>query len=220
MPTTVVTGANRGIGLELCKQARSHGHEVIALCRQASDELRTQELRLEEGIDVSDDAVIEVLRERLAGQDVDVLINNAGILSRETLSDLSFDRIRQQFEVNSLGPLRVTHALLPNLKEGAKVAIVTSRMGSIADNGSGGSYGYRMSKAAVNAAGVSLARDLASRGVAVRLLHPGWIRTGMTGGMGNADPSEAAAGLWARIEALTLQSTVEFWHANGEQLPW
>ena len=220
MTTTVVTGANRGIGLALCQVAKTRGHEVIALCRAASDELRTLDVRVEEGIDVSDDGVIAQLPERLAGVSIDVLINNAGVLSQESLDDLDLPRIRRQFEINSLGPLRVTTALLPSLGPGSKVAIVTSRMGSIADNGSGGSYGYRMSKAAVNAAGVSLARDLAPREIALILLHPGWIRTGMTGQRGNADASEAAAGLWAQIDALTLETTGSFRHANGEPLPW
>lgn len=220
MTTTVVTGANRGIGLELCRVARARGHEVIALCRRASDELRALGVRIESDLDVSDDGVIDRLRERLSGVSIDVLVNNAGVLGSERLDDLDLDRMRRQFEVNSLGPLRVTAALRTNLVAGAKVAIITSRMGSIADNSSGGSYGYRMSKAAVNAAGVSLAHDLAPRGIAVILLHPGWIRTGMTGNRGNAEPAEAAADLWARIDELTPETTGTFRHANGETLPW
>ena len=115
------------------------------------------------------------------GRTVDVLVNCAGILSDESLGDLDFDRIRAQFEVNSLGPLRVTAALRGNLGQGSKVAIITSRMGSIEDNTSGGRYGYRMSKAAVNMAGRSLANDLKDDGVAVAILHPGFVRTDMTG---------------------------------------
>lgn len=220
MSTTVISGANRGIGLELCRQAKARGDEVIALCRRASEPLRELGVRIEEGIDVSDDAVVPRLKERLAGVSVDVLVNNAGILSRQALPDLDWNAIRAQFEVNSLGPLRVTTAVLPSLHEGSKVAIVSSRMGSVGDNESGSRYGYRMSKAAVNIAGVSLARDLAPRGIAVALLHPGWIRTDMTEGKGNADASEAAAGLWARIDELTLETSGGFWHANGESLPW
>ncbi|MEM9462537.1 MAG: SDR family oxidoreductase [Myxococcota bacterium] len=220
MTTTVVTGANRGIGLALCQVAKARGHEVIALCRAASDELAALDVRIEEGIDISDDSVIGLLPQRLAGVSIDVLVNNAGVMSRERLDDMDLSRIRRQFEVNSLGPLRVTTALLPSLGPGSKVAIVTSRMGSIADNNSGGSYGYRMSKAAVNAAGVSLARDLVPRKIAVLLLHPGWIRTGLTEQKGNADAPEAAAGLWAQIDALTLETSGSFRHANGESLPW
>ncbi len=147
-------------------------------------------------------------------------MNNAGVLSRETLDDVDSERIRLQFEVNALGPLRVTAALRPRLRRGSKVAIVTSRMGSIADNTSGSMYGYRMSKAAVNAAGKSLAMDLKPDGVAVALLHPGYVRTGMTGGNGLVDADESARGLVARIDALDLDSSGGFWHANGESLPW
>jgi NAD(P)-dependent dehydrogenase (short-subunit alcohol dehydrogenase family) len=121
--------------------------------------------------------------------------------------------------VNALGPLRVTRALLPNLVGGSKVVIVTSRMGSIADNGSGGYYGYRMSKAAVNAAGVSLARDLAPRGITVLLLHPGMVATEMTGASG-IPVAESVAGLLARIDELGQQASGSFHHANGETLPW
>jgi len=149
-----------------------------------------------------------------------VLINNAGVLSDESLDDLDLDRIRRQFEVNSLGPLRVTAALRRNLRSGAKVAIITSRMGSIDDNTSGGRYGYRMSKAAVNMAGRSLAHDLRPDGIAVAILHPGFVRTGMTGHTGLIDPPESAAGIIARIDELTAETSGSFWHANGELLPW
>lgn len=223
MATIVITGANRGIGLELAR-LRAADHTVIAVCREPSDALTglsaSSDLRIEAGVDVSDDAAVSQLAERLAETPIDVLVNNAGILSHESLARLDFDRIRRQLEVNALGPLRVTAALAGSLREGSKVAIITSRMGSLADNTSGGSYGYRMSKAAVNMAGVSLARDLAPRGVAVALLHPGYVRTSMTGGTGHIDPRDAAAQIWARIDALTLESSGSFWHANGEPLPW
>ena len=152
-------------------------------------------------------------------QRIDVLVNNAGILARDSLDDLDFDGMRRQFEVNALGPLRVTHALLPNLGAGSKVVIITSRMGSIADNGSGGYYGYRMSKAAVNIAGVSLARDLRERG------HRGAAAASRHGGDRDDGPArhpggEAAANLIARIESLGLEQTGSFHHANGEPLPW
>lgn len=220
MAKAVVTGANRGIGLELCRQLKGRGDDVVALCREASDELKALDVRIEEGIDVGDDGVVSTLRQRLEGTAIDLLINNAGILTRETIEELDFGRIRRQLEVNSLGPLRVTKALLGNLKEGSKVAIVTSRMGSIADNTSGSRYGYRMSKAAVNMAGVSLAHDLKERGIAVGLLHPGFVKTEMTGGQGMVEPSASAAGLLARIDELTLETSGSFRHMNGEALPW
>ncbi len=220
MSTIVVTGANRGIGLELCRQYNARGDTVIALCRQGSPQLREYASRVEEGIDVADDAVVAELSKRLGDTRVDVLINCAGILTRESLDDLDFERVRRQLEVNSLGPLRVTKALLTNLHTGAKLAIITSRMGSIGDNTSGSRYGYRMSKAAVNMAGASLARDLAPFGISVALLHPGYVRTDMTHGRGLVDAPEAARGLLHRIDELELETSGSFWHANGEILPW
>lgn len=218
MGTVVVTGANRGIGLELVKAFKAKGHEVIGACRTSSPELEALGVRIET-VDVADDASVKAFAGRV-DTPVDVLVNNAGVLSSENLSDLDSGRIRRQFEVNAIGPLRMSAALRPKLREGGKVAIVTSRMGSIADNTSGGMYGYRMSKAAVNAAGKSLAMDLKPDGVAVALLHPGFVRTGMTGGNGHVGPEEAAAGLVVRIEGMSLENTGSFWHANGEALPW
>ncbi len=220
MGQTLVTGANRGIGLELCKQLKARGADVIAVCRSSSAELDALGVRVESGIDVSQAESIAELAKRLKGVTLDVLINNAGILRGENLASLDFDGIAEQFEVNALGPLRVTAALAPLLSANAKVAIITSRMGSMADNGSGGYYGYRMSKAAVNAAGVSLARDLKARGVAVALLHPGMVATEMTGRNG-IPADESVRGLLARIDALTLDTSGKFFHATtGEELPW
>ncbi|MCO4768871.1 MAG: SDR family oxidoreductase [Deltaproteobacteria bacterium] len=219
MTTALVTGANRGIGLELARQLAAQGHEVIGVCRTSSPELDAV-AEVWAGIDVGSDACIATLKEKAAGRTIDIVVNNAGILRHEGLESLVWDNLRAQFEVNSMGPLRVTQALLDSLGRGAKVAIVTSRMGSIADNTSGGAYGYRMSKAAVNAAGVSLANDLESQGIAVILLHPGWVQTGMTGGRGHLSAAESAAGLIARIDELTLHTTGSFHHAQGEELPW
>lgn len=220
MTTTVITGANRGIGLELTKQTAARGDDVIAVCRKPGPELESIGVRVESGIDVSVQEDVDRLAGRLADTSIDILISNAGILSRQSLDDLDFDEIRRQFEVNSLGPLRVTASLRPQLKDGAKVAIVSSRMGSVTDNTSGGHYGYRMSKAAVNMAGVSLARDLKDRDISVILLHPGYVDTDMTNHSGNVAPADAAAGLLQRIDELTLQQSGTFRHANGEELPW
>ncbi|MDZ4690736.1 SDR family oxidoreductase [Terricaulis sp.] len=220
MSHTLVTGANRGIGLELCKQLKARGAKVIAVCRKASPELEALGVRVESGVDVSDAGSVKELAQRLSGVSLDLLINNAGILRGESLAALDFDGIAEQFEVNAMGPLRVTAALAPLLSKDAKVAIITSRMGSMADNGSGGYYGYRMSKAAVNAAGVSLARDMKARGVAVALLHPGMVATEMTGKNG-IPADESVRGLLARIDALTLETSGKFFHAGtGEELPW
>ncbi len=220
MALIAITGANRGIGLQLARQYKDRGDQVIAACRSTSDELGKLDVEVVEGIDVTDDASVAKLVAAVGDRSLDILVNNAGVLSDESLADLDFDRMRKQFEVNSLGPLRVTAALRPKLAEGAKVGIVTSRMGSIDDNTSGGRYGYRMSKCAVNMAGRSLAHDLKDQGIAVAILHPGFVRTDMTGHQGLVDPPESAAGLIARIDELTLDTSGTFWHANGEQLPW
>ncbi len=219
MEKILVTGANRGIGLELCRQLAARGDEVIAACRSSSEDLQNLNVRVIDGIDVSAADSVKKLQSQLGTEQLDWLINNAGILSVESLDDLDFERIERQFRVNALGPLRVSSALLPNLSTGSKLGIVTSRMGSIDDNTSGGYYGYRISKAAVNMAGMSLARDLQDRGIAVALLHPGMVATDMTGRQGIA-PQQAAAGLIARMDELDMDSTGTFWHAEGGCLPW
>ena len=218
--TTLVTGANRGIGLALCRCLKERGREVIGACRQSSPALDALGVRVEAGVDVTSDGAVAALAKRLSGVALDELICSAGILREDGLDDRAYDDIREQVEVNAIAPVRVVAALHHNVRRGGKIALITSRMGSIADNGSGGYYGYRMSKAALNAAGMSLARDLASSGIAVAILHPGYVRTDMTGGSGNIDPADAAAQLIDRLEALTPETTGTFWHANGQVLPW
>jgi NAD(P)-dependent dehydrogenase (short-subunit alcohol dehydrogenase family) len=218
--TVLITGTTRGIGLELCKAYVARGHEVIAVCRVLSDALRALGIEVIEGVDVGASDAGERLRQALGDRPLDILINNAGVLGSSTLGSIDFDDVARQLQVNAIGPLRVTEALLPNLGAGAKVAMITSRMGSMTDNGSGGYYAYRMSKAALNAAGVSLAQDLRPRGIAVALLHPGFVQTQMVGFAGDISPQEAAERLIARIDALTLDTSGSFWHSNGELLPW
>jgi NAD(P)-dependent dehydrogenase (short-subunit alcohol dehydrogenase family) len=219
MPTILVTGCNRGIGYQLCKQLQQRGDEVIGICRTESDDIRELGIRLVSGIDVGNDASIPLLREALGDQKIDVLVNNAGILRSDKLGELDYEAMTEQFQVNTLGPLRVTEALLENLGEGSKVAIVTSRVGSIADNTSGGYYGYRASKTAVNQIGKNLTLDLQSKGISVALLHPGLVATEMTGGQG-VTPADSAAGLIARIDELNADNSGGFWHAEGYELPW
>ncbi len=219
MRNVLITGASRGIGLELARQLAERGDAVTVTCREPSAALTDLGVRSITGIDVTDDASVSGLADALSGQSLDVLIHNAGVLSRESLDDLDFDRIRRQFEINTLGPLRVIAALRGNLHSGSKVGIVTSRMGSIEDNSSGGMYGYRISKAGANMVGRSLAHDLADQGIAVALLHPGMVATDMTGGNG-IPPADAARGLIARMDALTLDSSGGFEHAEGYALPW
>ena len=219
----LVTGTNRGIGLELCRQLKQRGDDVIATCRKASKELKELNVEIFEGVEVSDPKSLSVLAEKLNGRKIDWLINNAGIAGGLGLSDIDVDAIesfKRMYEVNSLGPLLTTQTLLNNLNEGSKVGIITSRMGSVADNDSGGSYAYRMSKAAVNAAGKSLSIDLKSKGISVGILHPGYVRTDMTNHNGLMDTDESASGLLARMDELNLNNTGSFWHSNGDLLPW
>lgn len=219
MTTTVITGANRGIGLELCRLASERGDEVVAVCRRSSPELEALAIEVIDNVDVSTDRGSAHLAATLGDRGIDLLINNAGILRRDSLDSLDFDEMLEQYRVNALGPLRVTRALLGNLHRGSKVGIVTSRVGSIGDNASGNNYGYRMSKAAANMAGVNLHHDFVNRGIAVALLHPGMVGTGMTGGQG-IEPAQAARGLLARLDALDSATSGTFWHAEGHRLPW
>ena len=221
MGTYVITGANRGIGLEYCRQLAKRGETAIAICRQTSPELEALAIRVEAGIDIATDGGIAELDQRLQNTSIDVLINNAGIMQRVSLDNLDIDSIRKQYEVNAIAPLRVTRTLLNRIANPGKIVLMTSRMGSIADNSSGGSYGYRMSKVALSMAGKSLAIDLQPHNIAVAILHPGWVSTGMTNFTHQGiTPSESARGLIAQIDALTTATSGTFWHANGQVLPW
>lgn len=221
MATFLVTGANRGIGLEYCRQLKARGDDVVAVCRQVSDELEDLGVRVEAGLELSDSQAIDDLVQRLDGLPLDGVILNAGILQSMGLMDLDPAGIRRQFEVNALAPLLLARALVDQMPSGAKLVLMTSRMGSIDDNSSGGSYGYRMSKVALNMAGKSLAIDLESRGIAVAILHPGLVRTRMIRfNPSGIPPEQSVKGLLARIDGLTLATSGSFWHANGELLPW
>ncbi len=218
--TVVITGANRGIGLELARHYAGEGFDVIGVCREASAELKEVATRIIEGVDVTTDSGMQKLTDELKGQSIDLLINNAGLLQDEKLGSIDFDSIRTQMEINAYAPLRVAEALVSQIPSGGKIANITSRMGSIADNDSGGRYGYRASKAALNAFGKSLAMDLKPKGIAVAQLHPGYVQTRMVNFGGLITPEESAKGLSARIDGLNLENTGSFWHSNGEELPW
>ena len=221
----LITGANRGIGLALSRHYVSQGDQVIAVCRDTSDEIENIADLVISGIDLSHDEAMDTVLQvlNMAYSDdfkLDILINNAGLFQNETLASMNYEQIRQQFEVNTLAPLKVTHALLPYLKSGSKIANITSRMGSIEDNTSGAYYGYRASKAALNALGKSLAMDLKPKGIAVAQLHPGFVQTRMVGFNGDISPEQAVNGLSQRIEELNIDNSGGFWHSNGELLQW
>jgi NAD(P)-dependent dehydrogenase (short-subunit alcohol dehydrogenase family) len=219
METVVITGANRGIGLEMARRYAERGDKVIAVCRQSSDGLDGLDAEVITGIDVGDDESLARLSSIMEGKTIDRLVNNAGILEKSALDSLDRDSIERQFRINAMSPLFLTRALRPSLGNGSRVFIITSRMGSIDDNDSGGSYGYRMSKAAVNIAGKSLSVDLKDDGIAVFLLHPGWVSTDMTGHTGIA-VEDSAAGLVSCMDALDMSMTGTFWHQEGYELPW
>ena len=220
MKHVVITGANRGIGLELARHYKGAGWGVTGVCRETSQELEEYAAQVIEDIDVARADSLERLVAALQGQTIDLLINNAGILHDDVLGSLDIASLRLQMEVNAFAPLLICEALLPNLGPGSKIVNITSRMGSIGDNDSGGRYGYRASKAAFNAFGRSLAIDLKGRGIAVAQLHPGFVKTRMVNFGGIISTEESVTGLAERIENLSLENTGSFWHCNGEELPW
>mgnify|MGYP000195971315 FL=1 len=216
----VITGANRGIGLAMTKIFSEQKYNVFALCRQSSEALEQLDVKVITGVDVSTEQGISVMVEALKEITIDTLVCNAGILRDEQLDCLNLETIREQFEVNAIAPLRIVEALLSQFSAGSKVAMITSRMGSIADNGSGGRYGYRMSKAALNAAAMSLSKDLASRDVAVGIYHPGYVQTDMVNFGGDISADESAQRLVGLINKLTMAESGVFKHSNGQILPW
>ncbi len=221
MPTYLITGSNRGIGLELCRQIYERGDNVIATCRKASKELRDLGVRIEENIEISSDESITSLYKKLSGVKLDCLIHNAGIYEFNSFENLDKISILRQFEVNALSPICLTKSLKHLLKGSSKIAFITSRMGSIEDNTSGSSYGYRMSKAALTMAAKSLSIDLLKEDIYVAILHPGLVSTRMTGFTRNGiSPEESANSLLKRIDSLNKKNSGTFWHANGEVLPW
>ena len=220
MTTICIIGANRGIGLALVRQYVSQGIEVIAVCRRSSPELKELKIRVIDEINVTDARALRQLAHQLNDQKLDLLIHNAGILNRDTFDDFDLDSLRTQFEVNTLAPLQVVRTLKDNLHEGCKVAVITSRMGSIEDNTSGGYYGYRISKAGVNMVVKNLSLDLQSQQIAVGVFHPGYVQTDMTGHRGDVSADECARNLVARFDALSMATTGQFFHAKGDPLPW
>ncbi|KGJ95423.1 SDR family oxidoreductase [Colwellia psychrerythraea] len=223
--TIVITGANRGIGYAIARFCQQRGDTVYALCRKSSKDLDSLGINVIEDIEITKQDSINKVVSALNGINIDLLINNAGILRDEQLSHLNKDTIIEQFNVNALAPLCLSHALLTNLSSGSKIAFITSRMGSITDNTSGGRYGYRMSKAALNIAAVSLARDLTENNISVGIYHPGYVQTEMVnsnGSLSNGDISAnvAAERLITLMDDLTMSDSGVFKHSNGETLPW
>jgi NAD(P)-dependent dehydrogenase (short-subunit alcohol dehydrogenase family) len=222
--TIVITGANRGIGLELARQARARGAQVIATARRPAEarELARRDLRVEQ-LEVTDAASVARFARALGKQPVDLLINNAGIgVAHSPLEQLDVESLIPFFQVNTLGPLRVTQALLPNLRAGREKKLVhmTSLMGSIADNTSGDAYAYRASKAALNIIAKSMSIDLAPEGFICVVAHPGWVRTDMGGADAPLSVEVSAAGLLRVIDGLGPEHNGKFLGHEGDELPW
>ena len=219
--TTLITGASRGIGFAMAVQLAARGERVVALNRTASPELATRGVQVRDGIELTDVEGVAALAAGFVPGSLDRIIANAGLRIEDDFADFRLDDLRRQFEVNALAPLNLVRALAPALKDGGKVALISTRVGSLADNGRGGEFGYRMSKAALNMAGVNLAHALKPRGIGVFLLHPGFVRTDLTGGQGLIDAAESAAKLIAMTDDLTIAETGSFWHAiERTRLPW
>ncbi|MCB1182359.1 SDR family oxidoreductase [bacterium] len=222
--TVVVTGANRGLGLEFAKQLKEAGADVIGTARKPdeADELKALGVRVEQ-LDVADDASVAAFAARLDGAAVDVLLNNAGIFpTREGFEGSTVDESRRIYEVNTLGPMRVTQALLPNLRAGDRKLVMnmSSGLGSIANAGRGAMLGYRMSKAALNMQTRVQAGDLAAEGFIFVAMSPGWVRTDMGGPNANLEPAESIRGMLATMAPLTAADSGKYFAYSGEELPW
>jgi NAD(P)-dependent dehydrogenase (short-subunit alcohol dehydrogenase family) len=223
MPTVLVTGANRGIGLEFVRQYAAEGWRVHAACR---DPDKTAELKAIAGdvrlhrLDVTDEGQLAALEASLAGEPIDILINNAGVRGLGDSTEVA--GWLETLRVNAIAPVRVSERLIANLERGQRKLIVniTSRLGSIAENTSGGSYAYRSSKAALNMAAKSMSVDLKSRGIAVVVFHPGWVQTDMGGSGAPVSPPDSVSGMRAKIATLTAADSGHFFNYNGQPIPW
>ncbi len=219
MPNVLITGANRGIGLEFARQYRLEGWDVVATARRPEEAHELKALGAEVfQLDAADPASIAALVDRAKGRPIDLLIANAGVLPR----GLDPADWAEAFATNCIGPTLLARALQPSVGASGerKMLAITSQMGSIADNSSGGSIAYRSSKAALNAAWRSLAIEMRGEGIAVAVAHPGWVRTDMGGTAATIDPQTSVTGLRKVIADLTLERSGRFWNWDGRELPW
>lgn len=216
-----ITGANRGIGLELARNLSSKGFEVFAAVRNTSEQLsQVPGVHILNGLDCESLESIENFFISHQLPKFDWVILNAGIFLETPLDGLDVSLVEKQIRVNAVAPVLISSKLLPYMKEGTRLALISSLMGSVADNTSGGYYGYRMSKSALNIAGKSLSVDLKNKGIIVSILHPGYVKTQMTDYMGNVPPDVSAAGMIRVIESTTLSASGSFYHYRGQTLPW
>jgi NAD(P)-dependent dehydrogenase (short-subunit alcohol dehydrogenase family) len=226
MPTVLITGASRGIGLELAKQYAADNWSVIATARdpKQADGLKALkgDIRIE-ALEVTDEKQIKALAKALEGTAIDVLLNNAGMLTGyESFGDTDAESWLKTLHVNSIAPLKLTEALVEHVARSKqkKVASITSGMGSIGTNASTGAYAYRSSKAALNMVMVTAANELRSRGISVAVISPGWVRTDMGGTGAPLDVKESAAGIRKVIDRLNVGISGQFFNYSGESIPW
>ena len=228
MNTILVTGTNKGVGLEITRLLSNRGDRVIACCRRPPE--ATALSKLEGNIDiqevsVGEDESVSQLASRLKGVAIDTIINNAGTVGpeakRQSVSDMDFSGWADAFNINSMGPVRIMQALLPNLKmtESPKVMTVTSQMGALSLDMTS-AHAYCSSKAALNKFMRLASIDLKSDGIAVGLVHPGWVRTDMGGPRAHLSPEESAVGCIEVTDTLSLDNTGGFWKWNGETHDW
>ncbi len=224
MGTTFITGAGRGLGLEFARQLCDQGETVIGTVRKESARGELEAVGARALIcDVDDEQSVQACVAELGGEALDCLINNAGVYGkRQSLGELDTEEVERVFRINAVAPLRVSRAFLPNLEAGKarKVIQITSKMGSIDDNTSGGSYAYRMSKAALNMMNRSLSHDLAGRGFTCLVLHPGWVQTDMGGKNAPLTPEQSIAGMLKVIDQSTQSDSGSFFLHSGDRIPW
>jgi NAD(P)-dependent dehydrogenase (short-subunit alcohol dehydrogenase family) len=227
MPTVLITGASRGIGLEFVRHYAAQGWKVLAACRNPAQAAELNRLGGDVSLfalDVDDDTSIGQLAERLKGVPIDLLINNAGISGRAagTLGSLDSAAFMQVLRTNTVAPLKVAEAFVDNVAASGqrKVVAITSRLGSIALNDGGGTYAYRASKAALNAAWKSLSIDLKGRKITCAVFHPGWVQTDMGGKGAPVLPRDSVAGMAKVIAGLTPADTGRFFNYDGAPLAW
>lgn len=224
--TALVVGADRGIAEAVCRQLAARGTPVIAGCLGSGEHYSGTNIRRLVDFDVTSDTAVRsaaaVLRD--SGVRLGLLVHVAGVLGLDRFGAIDYADMRRQFEINTLGPLRVAEAFSDLLLPGSKIGIVTSRVGSLTDNGSGGMYAYRVSKAGANMVGLNLHHEFKDRGISVVMLHPGMVATALTADFPGThhyiQPNEAALGLIARLDALQPETSGRFVHANGDVLPW
>lgn len=231
MPTVLITGANRGLGLEFARQYAAEGWQVHAACRSPDAAKDLQQLAKKSSdrvkilaIDVMDTASVRAAARELVGQPIDLLLNNAGVggPSGQRLGNLDYAAWSRVLDANTLGPMRVAEAFLENVAQShdKRIVTITSGMGSIEDNTSGGRYAYRSSKTAVNSVMKSLSVDVAARGITCIVLNPGWVRTDMGGAGGTLAPEESIRAMRSVIAALKPEDTGKFFNYNGKPYPW